>query len=155
MALPLGSQAPDFELSCQTGEPVRLSEVTADQVVVLFFYPRDDTPGCTAESCGFRDEYAVFQQAGAEVIGVSADSVRSHRTFADKHQLGFTILSDPGNVVRRKYKVTDTVPFVLPGRATYVIDREMLIRHHVSSQLNAMRHVTETLRIVQQLAKQR
>ncbi len=151
MPLPLGSQAPDFELPNQTGELIRLSDLTADKVVVLFFYPKDDTPGCTAENCAFRDRYEVFRDAGAELVGISADSIDRHRAFTDKHRLPFPILSDPDRRVRRKYKVKDTIPILLPGRATYVIDRGGVIRHHFSSQLAATRHVAEALRIVEQL----
>src|SRR5690606_28736865 len=94
MALPVGSRAPDFELPSQTGELVRLSDLVDKHVVVLYFYPKDETPGCTAQACAFRDDYEVFKKAGAEVVGISSDSVASHRAFAEHHRLGFLILSD-------------------------------------------------------------
>jgi thioredoxin-dependent peroxiredoxin len=152
MALPVGKQAPDFELASQTGELVRLSEIAKGSTVVLFFYPKDDTAGCTAEVCAFRDSYDVFRDAGAEVIGISSDDVKSHRAFAHKHGLSFRILSDPGGRVRKLYEVKDTIPFLIPGRETFVIDRERIIRHHFSSQLRAAAHVAEALTIVGELA---
>lgn len=152
MGLPLGSRAPDFELKSQSKELVRLSEVTAQSVVVLFFYPKDNTPGCTAESCAFRDAYSVFRDAGADVIGVSRDSVASHESFATEQRLNFRILSDTDGAVHEIYRVKDTIPFLVPGRETFVIDRDGVIRHHFSSQIRAKRHVEEALRIVSYLA---
>lgn len=155
MSLSVGSPAPDFELPSQSGELVRLSELTKDHAVVVFFYPKDDTPGCTAESCAFRDHYDVFQEAGAEVVGVSADPVASHRAFADKHGLKFHILSDPDKRVRKLYGVKDSVPFLIPGRETFVIDRNRTIAHRFASQLRATAHVDEALAVVKRLAASR
>lgn len=152
MGLPLGSRAPDFELKSQSGALVRLSEITAESVVVLFFYPKDGTPGCTAESCAFRDAYSVFRDAGADVVGVSRDSVASHESFAAGQRLNFRILSDGDGAVHAKYGVKDTIPFLLPGRETFVIDRDRVIRHHFSSQIRATKHVAEALRVVSELA---
>src|SRR5215472_2731596 len=98
-----GDKAPDFTLPSQTGEPVRLSDRLGERSVVLYFYPKDDTPGCTAEACAFRDSYEVFADAGAEVIGISSDSVDKHAAFADHHKLPFTLLSDKGGQVRKRY----------------------------------------------------
>jgi peroxiredoxin Q/BCP len=155
MALPLGSKAPDFALPSQTGELLRLSELTRDRVVVLFFYPKDDTPGCTVESCAFRDSYEAFVDAGAEVVGISKDNVDSHRAFADKLGLPFKILADTDQRVRKLYRVKDTIPFLLPGRETFVIDRQRTVRHCFTSQAAASTHVTEAKRIVVQLAQER
>jgi peroxiredoxin Q/BCP len=152
MALPLGSKAPDFELPSQSGDRVRLSDLVQKGVVVLYFYPRDGTPGCTAESCAFRDAFGVFQDAGADVVGVSRDPVDAHERFASEHRLTFKLLSDTSGEVHKLYKIKHTIPWVLPGRETYVIDRRQVIRHHFSSQLKAKKHVAEALRIVQLLA---
>src|SRR5690242_21695896 len=89
-----GDKAPDFTLPSQSGDPVRLHDRLGERVVVLYFYPKDNTPGCTAEACAFRDSHEVFTDAGAEVIGISSDSVARHTAFADRHQLPFTLLSD-------------------------------------------------------------
>jgi peroxiredoxin Q/BCP len=96
-----GDKAPDFTLPSQSGEPVRLHDRLGERVVVLYFYPKDNTPGCTAEACAFRDSHEVFTDAGAEVIGISSDSVARHTAFADRHQLPFTLLSDQGGQVRK------------------------------------------------------
>jgi thioredoxin-dependent peroxiredoxin len=152
MALRVGSIAPDFELPSQSGELIRLSTLLEKHAVVLFFYPKDDTPGCTAEACAFRDHYDVFQEAGAEVVGISADDVKSHRAFADRHGLSFQILSDPGSRVRKLLGVRDTIPFLVPGRETFVIGRDRVIRHHFSSQFRAAAHVEDALQTVRQLA---
>src|SRR5215470_17739362 len=117
-----GDKAPDFTLPSQSGEPVRLSDRLGERVVVLYFYPKDETAGCTREACAFRDSYEVFAEAGAEVIGISSDSVESHAGFAGHHKLPFTLLSDKGGRVRKSYGVPATLG-LLPGRVTYVIDR--------------------------------
>ena len=119
----VGDKAPDFTLPSQSGEPVRLHDRLGERVVVLYFYPKDDTRGCTAEACAFRDSHEIFTDAGAEVIGVSSDSVDKHATFADRHKLPFTLLSDQGGHARRSYGIP-AVLGVIPGRVTYVIDRE-------------------------------
>jgi peroxiredoxin Q/BCP len=129
---------------------VRLSDRIGERVVVLYFYPRDETRGCTAEACAFRDSYEVFTEAGAEVIGVSSDSVDKHAAFADHHELPFTLLSDEGGRVRKSYGVPSTLG-MLPGRVTYVIDRTGTVRHVVNSQLNIGRHIETTLAVVKDL----
>ena len=96
----VGDKAPDFTLPSQAGEPVRLQDRLGERVVVLYFYPKDNTSGCTAEACAFRDSYEDFTEAGAEVIGVSSDSADKHAGFASKHRLPFTLLADQGGRVR-------------------------------------------------------
>ena len=133
---------------------VRLSELVRDHVVVLYFYPKDETPGCTAEARAFRDQYDVFQDAGAQVVGVSSNSVARHKSFADHHELRFILLADREKKVRKLYQVKDTVPFLVPGRETFVIDRQGVIRHHFASQIAATAHVDEALRMVKRLANE-
>ncbi|WP_159784695.1 peroxiredoxin [Sodalinema gerasimenkoae] len=145
----VGDRAPNFSLKNQNGESVSLSDFKGEKAVVLYFYPKDNTPGCTAESCAFRDSYTTFSDAGAEVIGISGDSVSSHKQFAQKHNLPFTLLSDQGNQVRKLYGVPDTVLFILPGRVTYVIDKEGIVRHIFNSQLNFQGHINESLKVLQ------
>ena len=99
-----GQPAPDFELASDSGERVQLSDLRGSHVV-LFFYPRDDTPGCTAEACGFRDAYALFRERGAVVLGVSPDDEASHTRFKEKYALPFTLLADPENEVAEAYGV--------------------------------------------------
>jgi peroxiredoxin Q/BCP len=146
----VGDKAPDFTLPSQTGESVRLSDRLSERVVVLYFYPKDETRGCTAEACAFRDSYEVFAEAGAEVIGVSPDSVGKHAAFAGNHKLPFTLLSDVGGQVRKSYGVPATLG-VLPGRVTYVIDRTGTVRHVFNSMTNIGRHVDDALAVVREL----
>src|SRR5215475_9162710 len=124
----VGDKAPDFTLPSQSGEPVRLHDRIGQRVVVLYFYPKDETSGCTAEACAFRDSHEVFTDAGAEVIGVSSDSVEKHAAFAGHHGLPFTLLSDAGGKVRKAYGVPPVLGLI-PGRVTYVIDRDGTVRH--------------------------
>lgn len=145
-----GDKAPDFTLPSQDGEPVRLADRLGERVVVLYFYPKDETPGCTREACAFRDSYEAFTEAGADVLGVSSDSADKHAAFASHHSLPFTLLSDEGGAVRKSYGVPSTLG-VLPGRVTYVIDREGTVRHVFSSQLSIGRHVADALDVVKKL----
>ncbi len=145
-----GDTAPDFTLPSQSGEPVRLQDRLGQRVVVLYFYPKDNTRGCTAEACAFRDSYEVFAEAGAEVIGISSDSAARHAAFAGQHELPFTLLSDQGGKVRKLYGVP-AVLGLLPGRVTYVIDRQGTVRHVFSSMTNIGQHVSDALGIVREL----
>jgi peroxiredoxin Q/BCP len=146
----VGDKAPDFTLPAQTGEQVRLSDRLGQRVVVLYFYPRDETSGCTAEACAFRDSYEVFAEAGAEVIGVSSDSVDKHAAFADHHKLPFTLVSDEKGQLRKTYGVPSILG-VVPGRVTYVIDRTGTVRHVFASMTNIGRHVNDALDVVKEL----
>jgi thioredoxin-dependent peroxiredoxin len=143
--LDAGSKAPTFTLPSQSGEMVSLEDFIGTKPVVLFFYPKDDTPGCTKEACAFRDDYEQFGKLDADVIGISSDSVDSHRSFASKHDLPFTLLSDEGGKVRRLYRVPNTFG-LFPGRVTYVIDKEGVVRRVFSSQLGVEQHVEEALK---------
>ncbi len=143
--LKAGEPAPDFELPDQEGNLVRLRQFRGKGAVVVYFYPKDDTSGCTIEACGFRDDYARFKAAGVEVLGISGDSGASHRAFAAKFNLPFTLLSDAGGRVRKLYGVKKTLG-ILPGRVTYVIDRDGIVRHVFSSQSQPAKHVEEALR---------
>ena len=103
----VGDAAPDFTLPTQSGTPVSLKDFTGKTAIVLYFYPRDNTPGCTAEACAFRDSYEVFKDAGAEVIGISSDSVESHQQFAARHRLPFILLSDVAQLTEREREILD------------------------------------------------
>ena len=146
----VGDKAPDFTLPSQSGEQVRLQDRIGERVVVLYFYPKDNTSGCTAEACAFRDSYEVFADAGAEVIGVSSDSADKHAGFATKHKLPFTLLADQGAKVRKTYGVPAALG-IIPGRVTYVIDRTGTVRHVFNSMTNIGRHVNDALDVVKQL----
>jgi peroxiredoxin Q/BCP len=153
MTINVGERAPDFTLPGPGGKPVRLADLTASKAVVVFFYPKDDTPGCTVEACTFRDRYDTFAAAGAEVVGISSDSLASHDAFAGKHKLPMTLLSDADGKVRKLFGVKSTLG-IMPGRATFVIDRKGVVRHVFVSQLRAGKHVDEALTVVQQLARE-
>ena len=150
MGIQVGDVIPNVSLQSQTGETVDLKSFNGNKCVVLYFYPKDDTPGCTKESCSFRDSYTAFQDAGAEVIGISSDNVASHKTFATKYNLPFTLLSDTGNVVRKAFGVPSTLG-ILAGRVTYVIDKSGVVKHITNSQLNFQGHIDESLKVVQGL----
>ena len=140
----VGQAAPDFSLPDRSGTSVRLSDFRGKQPVVRYFYPKDDTPGCTKEACAVRDQYQDFTDAGAEVIGVSSDSEGAHEKFATKYKLPFVLLADRGGSVRKQYGVPATLG-LLPGRVTFVIDRQGIVRHVFNSQLQATKHVEEAL----------
>lgn len=147
----VGTPAPEFELRNQNGHLVRLSDYLGIKNIVLYFYPKDETAGCTKEACGFRDSYEDFITAGAEVIGVSADSVDSHKLFALNRRLPFQLLSDPDNHVRKLYGVSGSLFGMIPGRETFVIDKKGVIRHHFSSQFQIDNHISESLEILKGL----
>jgi peroxiredoxin Q/BCP len=142
----VGRSAPDFTLPDQDGQPVRLADLRGRWVVV-YFYPADDTPGCTAESCSFRDSHEDFVDAGAVVVGISSDSVESHKAFAAKHRLPFTLLADTDGSVRKAWGVSKTLG-LLPGRVTFVLDPEGVVRHRFSSQLKPTKHIGEALAVI-------
>ncbi|KKD38148.1 peroxiredoxin [Limnoraphis robusta] len=144
MTVKVGDTAPNFTLTSQTGESVSLGDFRGKTAVVLYFYPKDDTPGCTAEACAFRDSYQVFKDAGAEVIGVSSDSMNDHKQFANKYNLPFVLLSDSSNKVRQLYGVPATL-WILPGRVTYVIDKQGVVRHIFDSMLDFKAHVDQAM----------
>jgi peroxiredoxin Q/BCP len=149
--LAVGQPAPDFTLQSTQGE-TRLSEFRGKKSVVLFFYPKDDTPGCTAEACSFRDSHDAFAEAGAEVIGISTDSVASHEKWATKHRLPMRLVSDPGGKVRDAYGVKMLLG-LWPGRVTFVIDPDGIVRHVFESQLRATKHVAEAMQTIKSFAK--
>lgn len=152
-SIQVGDKAPDFTLTSQSGDQVRLYDRLGQRAIVLYFYPRDDTRGCTAEACAFRDSHEVFAEAGAEVIGVSSDSVDRHAAFAGRHALPFTLLSDEKGKVRKEYGVPTTLG-LLPGRVTYVIDREGTVRHVFNSMTAIDRHVNDALEVVREIQNQ-
>ncbi len=149
-ALPVGEKAPAFTLNDQHGKSVSLSDFAGRANVVVYFYPKDDTPGCTKESCTFRDQYTAFTDIGAEVLGISSDSEASHRAFAEKYRLPFPLLADSGGAVRQQFRVPKSLG-LLPGRVTFVIDKQGVIRHVFNSQLNPTRHVDEAIAVLKSL----
>jgi peroxiredoxin Q/BCP len=148
--LTAGQKAPDFTLNDQDHKPVTLSEFRGQKNVVVYFYPKDDTPGCTKESCAFRDHFTAFSDVGAEVLGISSDSEASHKAFAEKHRLPFRLLADRDGRARKAFGVPATLG-LLPGRVTFVIDKQGVVRHVFNSQMNPTKHVDEALDILKTL----
>jgi thioredoxin-dependent peroxiredoxin len=142
LAVKVGDKAPDFTLPSQTGDNVTLSEFFGKKNIVLYFYPKDETPGCIKEACTFRDNYQELTLLGAEVLGISGQSVQSHVAFASHYGLPFILLSDVGNRVRELYGVPSSMG-IFPGRVTYIIDKKGVVRHIFISQTQAQRHVEE------------
>jgi peroxiredoxin Q/BCP len=147
----VGDRASEFTLPDQSGTMVNLKDFLGSKIIVLYFYPKDFSKGCTAEACAFRDSYDVFVEAGAQVIGISSQSVESHNKFALVNKLPFILLSDEGGKIRKLYGVPASFG-LLPGRVTYVIDKKGIVRHVFSSQLDAKKHIEEALRIVKELS---
>jgi peroxiredoxin Q/BCP len=148
----VGDRAPYFTLPNQSGEMVNLKDIIDKKIIVLYFYPRDFSLGCTAEACAFRDSYEVFKEASVEVIGVSSQSVDSHQRFASANVLPFILLSDEDGKVRKLYGASSAFG-LMAGRVTYVIDKEGIVRHVFSSQLNPTKHIEEALRIIKEISK--
>ena len=146
----IGDKAPEFALKNQNGETVSLKDFLGKKAVVLYFYPKDMSPGCTKEACAFRDSYEAFKDAGAEVIGISSQSQESHSIFSLRYNLPFTLLVDEGSKVRRLYGVRSSLGMI-PGRVTYVIDKEGVVRHIFSSQVDIEGHVNEALKVLKTL----
>tara|TARA_Y100001968_G_C19344148_1_gene711150 strand:+ start:605 stop:1063 length:459 start_codon:yes stop_codon:yes gene_type:complete len=149
MSLVVGDQIPDFKLSDHLGNK-RTSSQAKGRPLVLFFYPKDDTPGCTAEACGFRDKYDLFQIFGARVWGVSNDDELSHLKFAEKNNLPFPLLCDANNFLRKVFGVPRFLGLI-DGRVTYIIDSKGIIRHVFNDLINGPQHVTEALRILEEI----
>ena len=150
MKIQVGDQAPEFTLPSQEGTEVSLSDFRGKKNVVLYFYPKDDTPGCKIQACTFRDQYTIFKNVDAEVIGISGDSQQSHKQFSTKYSLPFTLLCDTDNKVRQLYDVPPTL-WILPGRATYVIDKEGIIRYICDSTFDFEVHSKEALKALRKL----
>ena len=141
MSIAVGDKAPAFSLKDQNGIERCLNNI-GEKALVLFFYPKDDTPGCTIEACSFRDQYATLQQLGAEVWGVSGDSATSHRRFAERHQLPYPLLVDEQNKLRKQFGVPNSL-ILLPGRVTYVIDKNKIVKLVFNAMLDANAHVAK------------
>ena len=153
MAVKVGDKAPNFTLPSQMGDNVALSEYQGKKNVVLYFYPKDETRGCTREACEFRDQYDVFTGLGAEVLGVSSDTLESHKSFATHYGLPFLLLSDVKGKVRKLYGVPSSMG-IIPGRVTYIIDKKGVVRHIFNSQFQPEKHIKEALKVLKEIEKE-
>jgi peroxiredoxin Q/BCP len=147
----VGSKIPSFSLRDQHGEVFDINLVKGKKNLVIYFYPKDDSPGCTKEACSFRDQFEVFNDADALIIGISGQSVQSHLDFANKYRLNYTLLSDEGNKVRHLFGVPTDLFGLLPGRVTYIANKEGKVVFVFNSQMNAQKHIEEALRILKDL----
>jgi len=145
-----GDKAPDFTLPNQDGVNVSLSDYKNQSNVVLFFYPKDFSPGCTTQACTFRDRYEDFTDLGAVVMGISSDSAESHKKFLDAYKLPFTLLSDVQGQARKLFGATKALGF-LPGRFTFIIDKKSIVRHIFTSEIDMKKHVDEALRVLREI----
>ena len=149
--LAVGSTVPAFELKDQFGNLFKLDSVLGKKNLVIYFYPKDDSPGCTKEACSFRDQFDVFNEADAVIIGISRQSVESHLEFAQKHRLNYTLLSDSEKKVEKLFGVPTNFLGLIPGRVTYVINKEGKVVYLFNSQIEAEKHVDEALRILKEM----
>ena len=147
----VGSHVPQFTLADQNGNLLSITSVIGKKNLVIYFYPEDDSPGCTKEACYFRDEFEAFNEADAMIIGISGQSVDSHKKFAEKYRLSFTLLSDEGDKVRKLFGVPVNLLGLLPGRVTYIVDKSGTVVYIFNSQTQARKHVDEALRILKGL----
>jgi peroxiredoxin Q/BCP len=148
--LKVGDELPLFGAKDQNGNDFYIASVLKKKVLVIYFYPKDDTPGCTKQACFFRDQFEEFKDLGAEVIGISGDSVKSHKKFADQYKLPFTLLSDDDKSLRKLFGVPSTVLGLIPGRVTYVVDKNGIVQL-VYNSMNAESHFPKVVEIVKRL----
>lgn len=147
----IGSNIPAFTLNDQNGNPFDINSVLGKKNLVIYFYPKDDSPGCTKEACYFQDQFEVFSQADALVIGISGQSVESHKKFAEKYRLTYTLLSDEENKIRKLFGVPTNFFGLLPGRVTYIVDKTGKVIYTFDSQIRATQHVDKALEILKTL----
>lgn len=150
-SIQIGDKCPSFSLKDQHGKTFNSDEVIGDQNLIVYFYPKNETAGCTKQACSFRDAYADFKDAGALVIGISSDDEESHKAFAKNHNLPFTLLADTDKKVRKAFGVPTNLLGLIPGRVTYVIDKKGIVRGIFNSQMKFEQHVPEALRILDEL----
>ncbi|MEM6830100.1 MAG: peroxiredoxin [Bacteroidota bacterium] len=144
--LKIGDPLPYITLPNEKGENISLSSFKGKQPIVVYFYPKNNTPGCTAEACSFRDNYESFKDFGAEIIGISGDSVSSHQKVKNRRKLPFILLSDSQRKAERLFGVPRSVLGLLPGRVTFIADKSGKIVHTFNSTSNATRHISEALK---------
>ncbi|HEU4791416.1 MAG TPA: peroxiredoxin [Flavobacterium sp.] len=152
MELKVGDKIPNFRAKDTNGNDFDSQEIIGQKPLVIYFYPKDNTPGCTVQACSFRDQYEDFKDLGAEVIGISSDSVVSHQKFTQQYQLPFILLSDTDKKIRKLFGVPSGLFGILPGRVTYVADKtgtiimifdSMMAKRHIPKALEAIRRLQQ------------
>lgn len=151
MTLGVGDKIPNFSAKDSYGNEFESNSIIGKKTVVLYFYPKDNTPGCTAQACSFRDQYEDFKDLGAEVIGISSDSEVSHQKFTKQYKLPFMLLSDNNKKLRTLFGVKTNLFGLLPGRVTYVIDKNGIIQL-VFDSLVSINHIPKALNSIKKLA---
>ena len=141
-----GSYIPEFTLPDQNGRLFDIKSILGKKKLILYFYPKDHSSGCTKEACSFRDQYEDFKEAGAEVVGISSDDIESHKKFAAKHRLNFTLLSDQDGIVRKQFGVPTNFLGLIEGRVTYVVNKKGRVIHIFNSLWQASKHIEEALK---------
>jgi len=145
---------PEFTLQDQNGNEVQSRHLIGDKILIIYFYPKDFTPGCIREACSFRDNFEDFLAAGARVVGISADSVATHQKFASHYNLNYQLLSDPDKSVHHQFGIPSSFFGLLSGRVTFVIDLEGAIRYVFDSQFQPLKHVSKSLMVVKELREE-
>ena len=151
MNIQIGDDCPRFALKNQHNELINIEDLIGKKNLVIYFYPKDETPGCTKEACSFRDSYEEFKELGCEVIGISTDSVSAHKAFAEKHRLTFILLADTKKEVRNAFNVPSNLFGLIPGRVTYIVDKKGVIRGIHNSQTNPVGHIDSAIETVKNL----
>ena len=152
MSISIGDTCPSFSLQNQNGQTINIQEYIGSKNLIIYFYPKDNTPGCTKEACSFRDAMQDLNNLDCEVFGISADSVASHKKFANQFRLTFNLLSDIGNEVRKSFKVPANLFGLIPGRVTYIVNKEGEIVHIINNQMNPDKHIEETIKTITSIA---
>jgi thioredoxin-dependent peroxiredoxin len=146
----VGDKMPIFGAKDQDGNDFYIESVLYKKILVIYFYPKDETPGCTKQACSFRDEYEDIKNAGAEVIGISGDSTKSHKKFAQNHKLPYTLLSDNDKSIRKLFGVPTMMLGLIPGRVTYVVDLKGIVQM-VYNSMDASQHIPKSLEAIRKL----
>lgn len=151
MKLKKGDRCPSFCLQNQFGETISIENLIGLKNLVIYFYPKDQTSVCTSQACSFRDSYTVFSDLGCEIIGISSDSVESHRVFADQNHLQFQLLADVTDQVRTLFGVPFSFFGLMKGRVTYIVDKKGIIQYVFRSQINGKRHIKNAVKFLNKM----
>jgi peroxiredoxin Q/BCP len=144
----VGDTVPNFILKDQNGTDFSVTNLIGKKAMVIYFYPKDDTPGCTKEACSFRDEFQDFTDLNVEVIGISSDNVASHKKFSEKYKLPFTLLADTKKEVQKLFGVPRSILGLIPGRVTYIVNKKGIVIYVFNSLGNAEKHISEAKRVL-------
>ncbi len=154
MAIQVGDRCPSFSLQDQHGQLISIDSLIGTKILVIYFYPKDYSGGCTAEACSFRDSYEEFKDVGCEVIGISSDSVESHKGFAEKNRLTFTLLADVKKEARNLFGVPRAALGLIAGRVTYIVDLKGIVRDVHNSLVNTDSHIDGALKKIREIKEE-